>query len=79
MSLLGLILLFFLRQRRKRLAAARKSGLVRPPIRETLARCTLNGTRRTFPIVHAEGDAVHVRGGRSHAFGQIVPTSVAGR
>jgi hypothetical protein len=55
-----LTLRFFLRQRRNRFAAALESGFVRLPIRETLARRIHNGARRTFPIVHAEGNAVAV-------------------
>jgi hypothetical protein len=50
----------FARHRRKRRASLEKSGLVTPPIRQTLASRILDGKRSPFPIVHAEGDAVRI-------------------
>ena len=47
----------FLRWRANRFAAWLNSGLVGPPIRETLASRTLDRKNRTFPIVHAKSDA----------------------
>jgi hypothetical protein len=46
------------RQRRKRLAFLEKSGLVRPPIRETLTNRILHGKRRTVAIVETKFDPV---------------------
>jgi hypothetical protein len=50
----------FARQRKKRLASREKSGLVTPPIRQTLASSVLNGKCSPFPIVHPKGDAVGI-------------------
>lgn len=46
------------RQRTNRAATYFNSGLVRPPIRETLASRTLHCKRGTFAIVEAKFDAV---------------------
>jgi hypothetical protein len=48
------------RQRRKRRARLLKSGLVSPPIRETLTSRILHGKRRTVAIVVTKYDPVIV-------------------
>lgn len=48
----------FERQRRKRPAFFEKSGLVSPPIRETLTSRILHGKRRTVAIVETKFDSV---------------------
>jgi hypothetical protein len=50
----------FERQRRNRPAFLEKSGLVRPPIRETLTSRILHGKRRTVAIGVAQLDPVIV-------------------